>query len=70
MVIVEVEARHGALVIDQVKTLVPTVSPVMVVLGFPGVLIAPLPETFIQTPPPVTAGLAAIVAVGEETQIV
>lgn len=70
MVISEVEARHGLLVIDQVKILVPTVRPVIVEPGEEGLVIAPLPETNVQTPVPVTAVFAAMVAVPAVTQMV
>ncbi len=70
MVMLEVEAEHGGLLIDQVNTLVPTVSPVMVVTGEVGVVITPLPETFIHTPVPTPGAFAAIVAVGDEIQTV
>ncbi len=64
-------AVHGALVTDQVNTLVPTISPVMVVIGEVGVVITPLPETFIQTPViGAVIVFAAMVAVGAEIQIV
>lgn len=70
IVILEVEAAQGAFVIDQVKTLVPAVNPVIVVTGEEGVVITPLPETFIHTPTPVTAGFPAIVTEPVLRQIV
>lgn len=56
--------------IDQVKTLVPTVSPVIVETEELGVVITPLPETFIHTPVPAPGEFPAIVAVPAVTQTV
>ncbi len=45
MVTLEEESGHGLFKIVQAKTLVPTVKPVMVVVGDNEFVIAPLPET-------------------------
>lgn len=61
MVTFEVEDVQGGLLIDQVNTLVPTVSPVIVVVGESELVITPEPETLIQVPIPEVAVLAFIV---------
>ena len=70
IVTLDTEAAHGELVIDQVKTLVPTVNPVMVVVGDKELVITPLPEIFTHVPTPIAAALAVMVALGLVIQIV
>jgi hypothetical protein len=70
IVMLETEDAQGRLLIDQVNTEVPTVSPVMVVLGLFGVVITPDPETFTQTPVPESGVFPAIIVFGVDTQIV
>ena len=71
MVMFEVEDAHGEFEIDQVNTLVPAgVKPVTLVIGELGVVIVPGPEIFTQRPEPTATVLAAITAIGVETQMV
>jgi hypothetical protein len=70
IVMLETEARHGELLIDHVNTEVPTVSPVIVVVGLLGDVIVPAPETFTQSPVPTAGTFPAIVVLGVETQTV
>lgn len=70
MVILDVEAAQDEKLTDQVSTVVPTVSPVIVELGFVGVVIVPGPETFTQSPLPTTGVFPARFAEPTETQTV
>lgn len=66
----EVDEVHGELLIDQVNTVVPTVSPVIVDAGFVGVVIVPGPETFTHRPVPLTGLFPASNALPAVTQTV
>jgi hypothetical protein len=70
MVMFETEAAQLEKVTDQVSTVVPTVSPVIVEAGLVGVVIVPGPETFTQRPLPTRGVFPARVAVPTETQTV
>lgn len=61
MVTFDVEEEQGGLLIDHVNTLVPTVSPVMLVVGDNELVITPEPETLNHLPIPVVAAFAFIV---------
>ncbi len=65
-----VEEVQGGFEMDQVKTLVPAVNPVICDVGEVGVVIAPLPETKTQRPVPLTGALAVMVAVPGVAQTV
>ncbi len=69
MVMLAVEDVHGELLIDQVNTVVPTVSPVIVDAGFVGVVIVPGPEIFTHKPVPLIGLLPASKALPTVTQI-
>ena len=60
----ETEAAQGGLEIVQAKTFIPKPKPVMDVVGESEFVIAPLPETKVQTPVPITGILEAMVALG------
>ncbi len=64
------DAAQGGLEIDQVKTLCPTVNPVMVVVGESEFVITPLPETRIHVPTPAVGVLAVIATLPVLTQTV
>lgn len=70
IVFVEVEAGQLEKLIDQVSTVVPTVSPVIVELGLVGDVIVPGPETFTHKPLPTTGVFPESVAFPTETQTV
>ena len=70
MVMLAVEEVQGGLLIDHVSTVVPTVSPVIVVLATSEFVIVPGPETFIHRPIPFTGTLPANRAVPAVTQTV
>jgi hypothetical protein len=70
IVMLDVEEVQGKLLIDQVNIDVPTVSPVIVVIGLLGEVIVPGPETFTQSPVPTAGTFPAIVVLGVETQTV
>ena len=61
---------QGGLEIDQVKTLVPAVSPVIVEVGDNELVITPEPETFTHTPMPAVGVFAVIVTLPVVTQTV
>jgi hypothetical protein len=52
MVMLEAEEVHGGLLTDHVRTVVPGVKPVTVVLFNKGLVIVPGPETLIHEPVP------------------
>lgn len=70
MVIVEDDAKHGALEIVHWKTLVPKGNPVIEVVADNEFVIVPPPDTKVQTPVPTVAVLAVIIVVGLDIQIV
>jgi hypothetical protein len=70
MVMLEVEETQGELLIDQVRTVVPTVNPVMVLEAERELVIVPGPETFIHLPIPKAGMLPARVVEPELTQMV
>mgnify|MGYP001592676019 CR=1 FL=1 len=70
MVMLAVDEVHGGLLIDQVSTVVPTVSPVTVVLATSEFVMVPGPETFIQLPTPAPGTFPAKVTEPVVTQIV
>ncbi len=61
MVTLSTAEAHGAFETVHAKTFVPTVSPVMVVVGDSELVITPKPETKDQLPIPEVGELAAIV---------
>lgn len=67
---VEIEGAQGEFEILHWKTLVPTASPVMEVVGDNEFVIVPLPEIKLQLPIPEIAVLAFIVVIGVEIQMV
>ena len=67
---VEEEAVQGEFEIVQAKTFVPKPKAVIEEFGELGEAIVPLPETSVHKPVPTIAVLAAIVALGEEIQMV
>jgi hypothetical protein len=70
MVMFDVDAAQGGLLIDQVITVIPAVNPVTVVLAKVELVITPGPETFIQAPVPAAGTFPAIVATPLVAQIV
>jgi hypothetical protein len=70
MVMSEVEDIQGELLIDQVRTVVPAVNPVMVLVAERELVIVPLPETFIHRPVPEVGMFPARVVDPVLTQIV
>ena len=64
----ETEAAQGGLEIVHAKTFVPTVSPVILVVGDKELLMIPLPEISVHAPLPTIGVFAAMVVVGLEIQ--
>lgn len=67
---VEMDGAQGGLEMVHSKIFVPTVSPVILVVGDSELVIIPDPEISDHVPVPTSAELAFIVVVGEEIQSV
>jgi hypothetical protein len=70
MVMLEADEVQGELLIDHVRTVVPAVKPVIVLLGESELVIVPGPETLIHAPIPAVGVLPASVAEPVLIQIV
>ena len=70
MLTLEMEAAHGAFEMVHSKTFVPRPRPVIEAVGDKELVIVPDPEINVQTPIPTVAVFAAIVAEGDEMQMV
>lgn len=70
IVMFEVDALHGGLLMDQVKIVIPAVKPVTVELASNEFVITPEPDTFIQAPLPAVGAFPAKVTDPVLAQIV